>query len=62
MDIQEELTHADLADLGECVCNRWVHTDGPRRERLPWYEDLSWTDFYDPQMLEAWASVYAAKA
>jgi hypothetical protein len=62
MEIQDELTQADCADLPECICAGWVHTDEPRRGRLQWYEDLSWTDFYDPQILEAWADVYAAKA
>ena len=61
-DAIEELTHGDLADLPECICAGWVYTDEPRRERLSWHDNLNWTDFYDPQIVEAWADVYAAKA
>ena len=61
-DAIEELTHGDLADLGECVCNRWVFTDEPRRERLSWHDNLSWADFHDKEVLQAWAEVYGAKA
>ena len=50
-DTIEELTHGDLADLPECVCNRWVFTDEPRRERPFWHDNLSWTDFYDLEVL-----------
>ena len=61
-DAIEELTHGDLADLGECVWNRWVFTDEPRRERLPWHENLDWTDFYDKEVLQAWITLNAAEA
>ena len=61
-DAIEELTQEDLGDLRECISNRWVFSDESRPERLPWYESLDWTDFYDPQILAAWADVYAAKA
>ena len=62
MEIQQELTHADLADLPECICAGWVHSDAPRRGRLRWCEDLSWADFHDKEIVQAWAEVYAAKA
>jgi hypothetical protein len=58
----EELSREDVSDLGECVWNRWVFTDEPRRERLSWHENLDWTDFYDLQILEAWVTLNAWEA
>jgi len=37
-DTIEELSHGDLADLQECILNRWVFTDESRPEQLHWYE------------------------
>jgi hypothetical protein len=53
-EVIEELSREDCSDLGECVCNRWVFTDEPRRERLSWHDNLDWTELYDPEILEAW--------
>jgi hypothetical protein len=61
-DAIEELSPADCADLGECVCNRWVHTDEPRRERLSWHENLDWADFHDKEVLQGWITLNAAEA
>jgi hypothetical protein len=61
-DAIEELTHGDLADLGECVCNRWVHTDSPRRERLWWFDSLEWVEWYDVEILAAWVNLNAWEA
>ena len=61
-DAIEELTHGDLADLGECVCNRWVHTDDPRRERLWWFDSLEWVEWYDVEILAAWVNLNAWEA
>ncbi len=61
-DTIEELTQADCADLPECVCAGWVHTDEPRRERPYWHDNLAWTEFYDPEVLQAWVTLNAAEA
>ena len=61
-DTTEELTPADLGDLRECISNRWVFSDESRPERIPWHESLDWADFYDLEILQAWADVYAGRA
>jgi hypothetical protein len=62
MGSQEELTQEDLGDLRECISKRWVFSDQPRPERLPWHESLDWADFYDLEILQAWVTLNAAEA
>jgi hypothetical protein len=61
-DTIEELTHADLADLPECICKGWVFSDSPRLERLWWFESLDWVEWYDVEILQAWVSLNAWEA
>ena len=61
-DTIEELTREDCADLPECICAGWVHTDEPRRYRPYWHDNLNWTEWYDLEVLQAWVTLNAAKA
>jgi hypothetical protein len=57
----EELTREDLGDLRECISEGLVFSD-ERPVRLSWHESLEWCEWYDLEILQAWAETHAGRA
>ena len=60
-DVIETLTREDLQELRECIAGGLVSSDA-RPMRLAWHESLEWCEWYDLEILQAWAETHAGRA